>query len=168
MLGRTWLIAQLDAMHQSRGGDWYYRTFAPGRALAELDGVYVVNVDQAHRKLSTIVQQADVLVINNVCSADLLPLMVQRRQAGRLTVFEINDDVQEIQDSNPLAGFFKQPENQRLFRRLAFSADALQFSVPELERVFGSLNQRRRVFVNHVVAPLPLRPAGEGARVGWG
>src|SRR6266436_200179 len=98
MSGRTWLIAQLDAMHQSRGGDWYYRTFAPGRAMSELDGVYVVNVDQGHRKLAAIAERADVLVINNVCSSDLLPLMLQRRQAGRLTVFEINDDVQQIQE----------------------------------------------------------------------
>jgi len=169
MSGRIWLIAQLDAMHQSRGGDWYYRTFAPGRALSELDGVYVVNVDQGHRKLPAIVEQADVLVINNVCSPDLLPLMAARRQAGRLTVFEINDDVQEIQESNPLAAFFKQPENLRLFRRLALSADATQYSVPELERVFGSLNRRGRVFVNQVVAPPALRhPQGAGVRLGWG
>jgi 2-polyprenyl-3-methyl-5-hydroxy-6-metoxy-1,4-benzoquinol methylase/glycosyltransferase involved in cell wall biosynthesis len=168
MSGRTWLIAQLDAMHQSRGGDWYYRTFAPGRAMAELPGVYVVNVDQAHRKLRLLAEQADVLVINNVCTPDLLPLMLQRRRAGRLTVFEINDDVQAIQASNPLAGFFRQPENVRLFRRLALSADAVQYSVPELERVFGSLNKRGRVFVNQVVAPPPLRAASEGVRLGWG
>jgi len=169
MSGRTWLIAQLDAMHQSRGGDWYYRTFAPGRAMAGLDDVYVVNVDQGQRRLSLIAEQADVLVINNVCSADLLPLMVARKLAGRLTVFEINDDVQEIQESNPLAAFFKQPENQRLFRRLALSADAVQYSVPELAGVFGSLNPRARVFVNQVEAVPPLRrPEGEGVRLGWG
>src|ERR1041384_4196665 len=146
MSGRTWLIAQLDAMHRSRGGDWYYRTFAPGRAMAGFPGVHVVNVDQAHRRLSVIVEQADVLVINGVCSADRLPVIAQRRAARRVTVFEINDDVQQIQESNPLAGFFSQPDNLRLFRRLAASADAVQYSVPELERLYGSLNRRGGVF----------------------
>jgi Glycosyl transferases group 1 len=170
MSGRPWLIAQLDAMHRSRGGDWYYRTFAPGRALAALDGVHVVNVDQAHRKLPLILEQADVLVLNGVCSVDLLPVIAQRKQARRLTVFEINDDVQEIQASNPLAGFFAQPDNLRLFRRLARTADAVQYSVPELERLYGWLNARGRVFLNQVVAPPPLHTPGasSGVSIGWG
>jgi glycosyltransferase involved in cell wall biosynthesis len=170
MSGRPWLIAQLDAMHRSRGGDWYYRTFAPGRALAALEGVYVVNVDQAHRQLAMILQHADVLVINGVCSVDLLPVILQRKQAKRLSVFEINDDVQEIQPSNPLSAFFAQPDNLRLFRRLALSADGVQYSVPELERLYGWLNPRGRVFLNQVVAPPPLRPARArpGVSIGWG
>ena len=109
MSGRPWLIAQLDAMHRSRGGDWYYRTFAPGRALATLPGVHVVNVDWAHRKLPRILEQADVLVVNGVCSVDLLPVIQQRKQSRRLTVFEINDDVQQIQPSNPLSGSLPSP-----------------------------------------------------------
>jgi len=156
-------------MHRSRGGDWYYRTFAPGRALAALDGSYVVNVDQAHRKLPTILEQADVLIMNGVCSVDLLPVIQRRKAAGRLSVFEINDDVQAIQPSNPLAGFFAQPDNLRLFRRLAWSADAVQYSVPELARSYGWLNSRGRVFLNQVVAPPPLRePSAGGVNVGWG
>lgn len=170
MSGRQWLIAQLDAMHRSRGGDWYYRTFAPGRALAELEGVYVVNLDQAHRLLPQIVQQADVLVINGVCSADLLSVIQRRKAACLLTVFEINDDVQEIQPSNPLSGFFGQSENVRLFRRLALSSDAVQYSVPELQRIYGSLNRHGRVFLNQLAAPPPLRAARGGSEVsiGWG
>jgi 2-polyprenyl-3-methyl-5-hydroxy-6-metoxy-1,4-benzoquinol methylase len=116
------------------------------------------------------VQQADVLVINGVCSADLLSVMQRRKQAGLLSVFEINDDVQEIQASNPLSGFFGQPENVRLFRRLALSADAVQYSVPELQRLYGSLNARGRVFLNQLVAPPPLRPdrGDAGVSIGWG
>jgi hypothetical protein len=170
MAGRTWLIAQLDAMHASRGGDWYYRTFAPGRALAGLEGVHVISVDLAHRQLPAILEHADVLVCNGVCSADLLPVMADRRRAGRLSVFEINDDVQAMQPSNPLAGFFAQPENLRLFRRLAQLADAVQYSVPELERLYGSLNRRGCVLKNQLLAPPPLRARAATAelRVGWG
>lgn len=169
MPGRNWLIAQLDAMHQSRGGDWYYRTFAPGQAMAALPGVYVVNVDQAHRKLPVILERADVLIVNNVCTPDLLPIFAERRRAGKLTLFEINDDVEQMQPTNPLAAFFEQPENQRLYRRLALSADALQFSAPELFRLFGFLNQRARVFENQIVTlPALRRPGGASVRLGWG
>lgn len=169
MSERPWLIAQLDAMHQSRGGDWYYRTFSPGRALADAAGVHVVNLDQAHRRLLQVCEAADVLIVNGVCSADLLPLMAQRKQAGRVTVFEINDDVAEIQPSNPLAGFFAQPENIRLFRRLALTADAVQYSVPELERLYGSLNRRGRVFLNQMTVVPPLRErASTQLNLGWG
>jgi len=170
MSQRSWLIAQLDAMHQSRGGDWYYRTFAPGRALAEIDGIFVINVDQAHRRLQQICLDADVLVINGVCSSDLLPVMAERRRRGRLSVFEINDDVQEMAPSNPLARFFAVPENVRLFRRLALFADAVQYSVPELDRLYGALNRRGRVFLNQMVAvpPLPDRPSGGPVTIGWG
>ena len=138
--------------------------------MAALEGVHVVNVDQAHRRLPQIAAQADVLVVNGVCSPDLLPLIASRKQARRLTVFEINDDVQQIQPSNPLAGFFSQPDNLRLFRRLALSADAVQYSVPELEQLYGSLNRRGRVFLNQVVAPPPLRRphVNAGVAIGWG
>lgn len=170
MLGRPLLIAQLDAMHQSRGGDWFYRTFAPGRAMAELEGVYVVNLDQAHRRLGRVLERADVLVINGVCSADLLPVIQQRKQSMLITVFEINDDVQEIQPSNPLAGFFGQPENIRLFRRLALAADAVQYSAPELQSLYGSLNWRGRVFPNQLVSVPPLRERQStgSINIGWG
>ena len=170
MSGRQWLIAQLDAMHRSRGGDWYYRTFAPGQAMAGLAGVHVVNLDQAHRLLPRVAERADVLVINGACNADLLSVMHRRKQAGLLTVYEINDDVQEMQSENPLSGFFGQPENVRLFRRLALSADAVQYSVPELQRIYGSLNARGRVFQNQLVAPPPLRSSRESGEVsiGWG
>lgn len=169
MSERARLIVQLDAMHQSRGGDWYYRTFAPGRAMAARAGIYVVNVDQAHRRLPQLLEQADVLVANGVCSADLLPVMARRKQTGRVTVFEINDDIAEIQPSNPLSGFFSQPENVRLFRRLALSADAVQYSVPELQRLYGTLNPRGRVFLNQMVDVPPLRSSsGPGVSIGWG
>jgi hypothetical protein len=169
MSERPRLIAQLDAMHQSRGGDWFYRTFSPGRAMAERENVYVVNLDLAHRRLTQILERADVLVMNGVCSADMLTAIQDRKRQGRVSVFEINDDVQAIQPSNPLAGFFAQAENLRLFRRLALTADAVQYSVPELERVYGSLNGRGRVFRNQIVSVPPLAPrSASDVRIGWG
>ena len=44
--------------------------------------VHVVNVDQAHRKLPLILEHADVLIMNGVCSVDLLPVIQQRKLRG--------------------------------------------------------------------------------------
>ena len=50
----------------------------------------------------------------------------------------------------PLASFFAQPENLRLFRRLAQSSDAVQYSVPELELCMVGSTRWSRV-LNQVV-----------------
>lgn len=164
------LVAQLDAMHRRPAGDWYYRTWSPGRALAELEGVFVVAVDQAHRRISQVYERADVLVIHGVCSADLLAVIARRKAAGQLTIFEINDDVESMQASNPLAPFFAAPENLRLFRRLAQNCDAVQYSAAELQRLYGSLNARARVWPNQLLEVPSLREpdASSGVSIGWG
>jgi glycosyltransferase involved in cell wall biosynthesis len=169
MVERPLLIAQLDAMNDARGGDFHYRSLLPGRALGRF--AYTVNVTQAHRKLGYVLEHADVLIINGVCSADLLPVMHARRRARRATVFEISDDVAAMDPHNPLFAFFSQPENQLLFRRLAHTADAIQLSTPELERLYGWLNPRRCVFENQLGAVPPLREndrAPGEVVLGWG
>ncbi|MDO9021175.1 MAG: glycosyltransferase [Deltaproteobacteria bacterium] len=172
MATRPMLIAQVDPPHATRGGDWFYRTFAPGRAMATGDGVYVVNLDQVHRKRDLILEQADVVVLNGVCNPDLLPIIRRRRDAGALTVFEINDDMGAVPAWSPVSAFFASPENVRLFRRIAQSCDAVQYSVDELMRCYGHLNPRGRVFPNQVVALPPRRAApavpSDGLVIGWG
>ena len=164
------LIAQVDPPHATRGGDWFYRTFAPGRAMATADGVYVVNLDQVHRKRDLVLEQADVVVLNGICNPDLLPIIRRRGDAGALTVFEINDDMGAVPAWSPVAAFFAAPENVRLFRRIAQSSDAVQYSVDELMRCYGHLNPRGRVFPNQVVALPPRRAAvtSDELVVGWG
>ena len=58
-----------------------------------------------------------------------------------------------------------------LIKRLAHYCDALQFSSPELERKFGYLNPKTRVFPNQILESPPERnQRAEAAvvRVGWG
>ena len=79
------LIAQIEPPHLTRGGDWFYRTHAPGRAMAELDGVTVVDLTNTHRCRDTLLAEADVVVLNMVCDPDLLPILGERTQRGQLT-----------------------------------------------------------------------------------
>lgn len=164
------LIAQLEPPHLTRGGDWFYRTHAPGRALAELDGVSVVDLTNTHRCRDALIAEADVLVLNMVCDPDLLPLIGERTKRGQVTVYEVNDDVAFMQASNPAAGFFANPHHQVLFRRLIHSATAAQFCTPELQRCYGFLNARQALFRNQVsVSAAERRPRVDPRVViGWG
>lgn len=44
------LIVQVEPPQNTGGGDYFYRTHAPGIAMAQDDGVYVVNLTNQHRK----------------------------------------------------------------------------------------------------------------------
>lgn len=144
------LIAQMDTPHRSRGGDFFYRTLSPGRALAQHDGVHVLNLDNIHHRRGEILRAADVLILNAVCDADLLPILKQRKADRRLTIYEINDDINAVPPWNPVHSFFARQDRRLLFRRLAHACDAVQYSAPHLRELYGFLNPHGAVFANHL------------------
>jgi tetratricopeptide (TPR) repeat protein len=164
------LIAQIEPPHLTRGGDWFYRTHAPGRAMAELDGITVVDLTNTHRCRDALLAEADVVVLNMVCDPDLLPILGERTKRGQLTVYEVNDDVAYMQAANPAAGFFANPQHQTLFRRLIHSSSAVQFCTPELQRRYGYLNPRQALFRNQLSWSAAQRKPRRDERVviGWG
>lgn len=164
------LIAQLDPPHAGREGDWYYRTYVPGRALAEEPGVHVVNLDNVHRRKGEVLRAADVLILNSVVDPDLLPLLQERRARGQVTVYEISDDVSAVPAWNPVHYFFRNRDNLNLFLRLAHACDGNQYSVVELRRLYGYLNPRGCVLENQLIAAPPRRApqAGDELVIGWG
>jgi len=164
------LIAQIEPPHLTRGGDWFYRTHAPGRAMSELDSVSVVDLTNTHRSRDALLAEADVVVLNMVCDPDLLPVIGERTKRGQLTIYEVNDDVAYMQASNPAAGFFANPQHQTLFRRLIHSSSAAQFCTPELQRRYGYLNPRQALFRNQLSWTAAQRRPRRDPRVviGWG
>lgn len=164
------LIAQIDPPHLTEGGDWYYRTHAPGRMMAELDGVYVVNFDNIHHAKLPLLEQADVVVLNSVCDPDLLPLMRARKQRKQITVYEVNDDVAAIPSWNSVYAYFKVPQNVMLHHRMAKTAEANQYSATELFRLYGYLTDIGAVFTNQFLRPMGKapRPASAQVVIGWG
>ncbi|MBW1740023.1 MAG: glycosyltransferase [Deltaproteobacteria bacterium] len=167
---KSFLIAQVEAPHRADGGDYYYRTHAPGIAMAKQEGIYVVNLTNVHRRKDQIMREADVLVLNSICDPDLLPLIMERKALGRLTVYEIGDDLTAIEPWNPVYFFFKNRENLALTYRLANCCDALQVSGSELKRLYGQLNDNCVIFPNHILN-IPLeRPVKIQKEIvlGWG
>ena len=166
------LIAQVDSTQDETTGDFYYRTFAPGVGMARCEGVHVVNLVNFHRLRHELMLDADVLVLNNICDADLLPVIRDRKARGKLTVYELCDDLGALSPSNPMRAFYRQSNNLLLIKRLAHYCDALQFSSPELKRKYGYLNRKCCVFPNQMLlARLPERTQKSGdridSRVGW-
>lgn len=164
------VLAFVDPPHGTRGGDWYYRAYVPGEALAGREGVHVVYLQNNHRARKEILREADVVVLNAVCDQDLFPVIAARKAAGRVTVFEINDDFRAVQPSNPVARFFAEAGNRRILFRLAHLCGANQFTVPELRRLYGAFTKRHAVFTNQLPRMPALRSRDANGRVilGWG
>jgi hypothetical protein len=164
------LISQIEPPQREDGGDYYYRTHAPGLAMSGEEGIYVVNLTNVHRKKEEIAKTADVLILKNICDPDMLPLIKERKAHKKLTVYELADDLCAIPPWNPLYFFYNDNENLFLFKRLANYCDAVQFSVPELRRLYGYLNPYSAVFPNQIL-DVPLKRDArhfDEIIIGWG
>jgi len=163
-------IVQVDSAQDETTGDFHYRTFAPGVGMANCEGVHVVNFAYFHRLRHQLMVDADVLVLNNICDADLLPVIRHRKAQGKVTVYELCDDLEALPPTGRMRAFYSQSNNLLLIKRLAHYCDALQFSTPELRSKYGYLNCRCCVFPNHVLgAPAErTQKPGETVVVGWG
>jgi len=164
------LIAQVDSAQDETTGDFHYRTLAPGVGMARCEGVHVVNLVYFHRLRHDVMLDADVLILNNICDADLLPVIRDRRARRKPTVYELCDDLWALPPSNAMQAFYGQTNNMLLIKRLANYCDALQFSSPELEKKFGYLNPNTRVFPNQILE-VPSERTQKGQDrviVGWG
>ena len=166
----TLLIAQVEPPQREDLGDYYYRTYAPGVAMAQEDGVYVINLTNVHHKKEEIMRLADVLIVKNICDSDILPLIRERKQQKKVTVYELADDLCAIPPWNPVHFFYKNQENLFLFKRLAHHCDAMQFSVPELKRLYGYLNPSSAVFLNQISIVPPEKRFKNRPEIiiGWG
>ena len=110
------MIVQAASSQDTQAGNYFYRTESPGKAMAQEEGVFVVNLTNVHRQKDPIMEKADVLILENVCDPDLLPLVKERKSNGQLTIYEISDDFGELQPWNPVYFFYQNKENLALVR----------------------------------------------------
>lgn len=164
------LIAQVEPPQHEGSGDYFYRTHAPGIAMAQEDGVHVINITNQHRHKTEIMMRADVLILKNICDPDILPLIRGRKEKRKLTVYEIADDLNALQKWNPLYFFWKNMENLKLGFRLANTCNALQVSTPELKKLYGHLNENCTIFPNQILNIPPEKPLKKNNKlvIGWG
>ena len=98
------LIAQVEPPQNEGSGDYFYRTHAPGIAMAQDDSVRVINITNQHRHKTEIMMRADILILKNICDPDILPLIRGRKEQRKLTVYEIADDLNAF--TNVESGLF--------------------------------------------------------------
>jgi hypothetical protein len=139
----------IEPPQEGNGGDCDHHTHALGIALAKEKGVFVVNLTSEHRRRWNIAAQANVLVLSDVCDPDFLPLIRERKDQGKITIYQITNGISSPERSNPTHSL-QDEEVQSLIRRLASFCDSLQVESPRLEEVYGHLNPICRLFPKQV------------------
>ena len=166
------LIAQIEPPQNIEGGDFYYRSYAPGVCMAREEGVYVVNLTGEHRLREEIADQADILILKNICDPDYFPIINKRKSQKKPTIYEIADDLLAIPPWNPVYFFFKHQENRTLFQQLAKACDGLQFTCKCLQDIYGRLQPNNTVFKNQILEfpPVKEKSSEKSDRmvIGWG
>ena len=162
-------IAHISSPQTMDTGDFIYRVRQPDAAIAAVaPGTQTISFTMVNPARDRLVRDADVLVIQMVGDPDLLPVILDRRRRRRLTVFEVSDNFFAFQPSNPSAAFYNDPANRACLLQLLSLSDAMQTTMPELERRFSEFNPRCGVFMNQMASlGDPSRPDGP-VTVGWG
>ena len=153
-------------------GPAVYRTLQPCRALGELPDILVVSGSALSPALyeGDLLLEADVLVIGDVATPDLLTTVAARRRLRRLTAYELTRHpfaAPAGQSGPPRTPDFV---GRSLTPTLARQADGVQFSSAALESEAAWLGPRRAVFPSQLwdgPAPLPLRRL-DRVVIGWG
>ena len=160
------LIAQMA--EADGGGHAHYRIGGPGRALARLPGVTVVDCDPRHRLVPWLVEEADVLVLHGT-HPDSPPAARRRRDRGRATVFEASDDYFDLQPWTDASAAWLDRTRHDQFWQLLGAVDAVQTSTATLAGRWAPKARAVLVFPNDLgeVPPLPPPRAPGPLTVGW-
>ncbi len=151
-------------------GDAEYRMHAPLRQLGKIPGLMTIDCHFSHRSLPLLAEIADVLILQFVHDWGLLSLCQRRREAGKITIFEANDDFFDLQPWSPIAEAWLDRSVQALYLKWLTTANGVQTSTNALADRWRQSGARNvAVFRNHLVdlEPLPAI-ADRPLTIGWG
>ena len=137
--------------------------------MGSLDGVICIDIHLRHRLLPTLVEKADVLVLQFFSDWDLMPLISIRKKLGKITIFEANDYFFDLQPWNPIASSWQDREIQELYIQLLRNCDGVQTSTAYLAEQWRDMGASNvEVFQNQLVHLQPLAEIVERPfTVGW-
>ena len=150
-------------------GDAHYRIHAPAKAMGLLEGVVCIDIHFRHHLLPKLVEKADVLVLQFVSDWDLIPLISMRKKLGKITIFEANDYLFDLQPWSPIASNWQNREIQELYIQLLRLSDGVQTSTIYLAEQWRRMGARKvQVFSNQLVHIQPLPEIVERPfTIGW-
>ncbi|MBD89560.1 MAG: hypothetical protein CL940_04430 [Deltaproteobacteria bacterium] len=146
-------------------GDFVYRVRQPGRAMAATGRARVVTTSAICALRDEMVERADVVVIDMVGDADLVRTIAKRRGP---TVYEMSDNIFDIQTWNAVYGFFADQHNQSAILQLITMSDRVQTTSEHLSELFRSWHPEVTTFPNQLRTVGELPEKGEGLTIGWG
>lgn len=148
-------IVQL--VHIDETGDSYYRMRWPARDLAVQDpALRIINLQHNAAERYSLLEQADLAVLYQSHDIDLLPVIKRRRDAGKKTIVEYNDNFYAPATPSPAQEGWSSPLLWNSYEMMVRAADALLVTGPGLLELFSSRfpGQRIEVLENH----LPFQP----------
>ncbi|MCO6431010.1 MAG: hypothetical protein J5J00_09130 [Deltaproteobacteria bacterium] len=156
------------------GGDSHYRMEWPAKHLAKQAPAWrVINVDAHALERFSLCEKADLLVIYQSNDVDLFPIIRRRRQAGKKTLIEFNDNFYDPPASSPVFQKWSSFQIREIYRKLIENCDALIVTGEGLNQLFaGKLDVPIHILPNQLaLSPEPLKLAKRGAdgkfHVGW-
>jgi len=168
MKGDCFTIVHVTAPQETTSGDFVYRVKQPDAALGGIPGVATASITIICREAHRLALDADLLVLQLLGDADMLPVVLDRRRRGLPTVFEISDNFLDFQPDNPSARFYEQPESRACILQLISECDAAQATVPAIAEKFSLFNEDIRVFENCITTPGKTVKGDGPLVVGWG
>ena len=137
---KEFTIVQLVEINST--GDSYYRMRWPGRDLAgQNPQLRVINLDASSQERYRFGLEADLLVIYQSHDLTLLPVIHGRKQAGRKTIAEYNDNFYAPPPASPIVKEWRSPLIWQRYEILMNEADALVVTGDELKRLFQGDNR---------------------------
>ena len=163
------LIVQVAAITTTQVGDYVYRVGEPSISLGRVPGYKVVNIATTHPELRSYCLAADLLILHLLYEPDFIPIIKERQQLKKPTVYELSDHITDIQPGVGLGGIFADPHKITGAFYLAQMADAMQVTGQGLLETFGELNKNTVIFDNQIQELKPYRQRlGEKITIGWG
>jgi tetratricopeptide (TPR) repeat protein len=158
-------IVFLSSPDTSQTGDFVYRVRQPGRAMAASGRARVVTASSISALRPELVARADIVVLDMVGDADLTRA-VDRRQGP--TIYEMSDNIFDIQTWNPVHGFFSDEHNQSTILQLITMSDRVQTTSDHLSVLFRRWHPHVKTFPNQLREVGALPEKGDRLTIGWG
>ncbi len=146
----------------------WYRCYVPGVALKALG--YRVVLDEKLKPGD--IEEHDVIVVQNVGGRDQLNALHAAKEAGKLAVVDLDDDVWNLSPNNPVYRFWAQPEVRRHARECVEMADLVTTPTHPLAERLRTMNPNVRVLPNMLPAtgwdyPAPKEQREDRIVLGW-
>lgn len=149
-------VVQLTYMDET--GDSFYRMRWPAAQLAKFEPSWrVINLDAASKERFEMSEKADLLILYQSADSEMLPVLRSRRERGKKTLAEYNDNFYAPQAWSPVAAEWQSPLLWQKYERIMAESDGVIVTGPGLHQLFSARLGQEKVHIleNH----FPHEPA---------